>query len=139
MARPRMTDADRRRLVSTLALLGSDVPGERDAAALAASRIAARLGGWDALVVSRDPLLDAIAWARPQTPTQRGEVTPQAEAGELLKRHAALREETPLSPGDVQFLQAIAAWKRGISPKQAKWLADIRYRLGFAETYAPFV
>jgi hypothetical protein len=108
----------RARLAKTLALLASDHPGERDAAALAASRIVARSGTtWD-----------QILGGNPAEPRDRWRAT----CSELAKRPGALRI------WERKFVVEMQAFNR-ISPKQQTILDEIarfcqRERLRVADT-----
>lgn len=93
-----LSDHDRERLVRILKLLGSDQPGERDAAALAATRLVASTGmDWDDLL---DP-----ASAAPRVVVQRvrGWNEDEQEAAEARMRQ--LKDTTERQERQIRALR----------------------------------
>jgi len=109
-----LAPAERRRLVGALALLGSPVPGERDAAALAAHRIVTDRGlRWDDMLAdpASTPRLDAAS-----ATTWRWDVA-------LCARHPG-----DLRPWEHDFIANLQT-RRTISLKQRTALTKIAARL----------
>ena len=105
-----LSPSARRRLLGRLALLSSPVPGERDAAALAAARIVAEHDlRWADLIREADAPAPLLHYA--QEP-----VGWRAEAAALLRQHHGLFNHV-----EYDFLHNITTCAR-ISPKQAAWL-----------------
>jgi hypothetical protein len=103
--------ASRAKLAKVLALLGSDRPGERDAAALAAHRLVTQAGlTWQHVILSqpvkREPLFST--W--------------RATCAELAKRPGDLR------PWERSFVADLPAFPR-ISTKQRYVLGEIADRV----------
>ena len=118
----KLTPGDASKLVRILGLLGSDQPGERDAAALAADRLRRSRGlTWDEIVRSPAP--------PPQPADLRGSVNPVVADLDLAVRHRHRLDEWPR-----QFVDGLMK-RRGskpLTPKQAAKLHEIadELRLG---------
>lgn len=104
----KLTSVDRMRLARVLALLGSNHPGERDAAGLAAHRIVQGAGSsWEEVVAqSRMPSLPPPA-------------DPATSDLQICLRHAA-----HLSAWEREFCQTLTSCLRW-SPRQRAKLAEI--------------
>lgn len=104
---------DRRRLAGVLARLSSDYPGERDAAALLASRIVR-----DRDVTWLDVLRADLAAHTPDTADPRRNTAPGSDLA------LCLRHRGQLNGWEQQFIRSIAAVTRR-TPGQARKLAEI--------------
>ena len=114
----RLTAAERRRLIGALGLLASDRAGERDAAALAASRIMqGKALSWDALIASPAlPPPQPLPYSRPSS-------RPNSDL-EFCGRHIAR-----LNAWETNFVVSLAQQRRGLTPGQKTKLREIAAEL----------
>lgn len=108
-----LSRTDRDRLGKLLGLLGSDFPGERDAAAQAAHRIVMRAGLTWQQVVEPPPVEKKL----PELGTWRATVA------------ACLAKPGSLRPWEISFLRDLPQFRR-LSVKQRYVLKEIADRLG---------
>ena len=120
-----LTPAERRRLVGSLNLLASDLPGERDAAGLAAVRLLRRCGlDWETLI------------GCPAPPPQQPDL--QRSASAIIRDlDLAARHKPYLDAWQQEFVANLLnrVRARPLSPKQSEKLAQIAAELrarGFA-------
>lgn len=109
-----LTSADRDRLLKLLALLASDHAGERDAAALAATRLLRRAGlGWDDVIACHVPVALPIR---------------HVPLGWRRTVEFCLRHPGSLRPWEAGFLRNLRGFAR-LSQRQLSILTEIAERL----------
>ena len=113
----RLTPAERRRLVGALGLLASNLSGERDAAALAATRIV------QAKRLCWDDLIGGAVVPPPQPSHSRSSSRPNSDL-EFCGRHIAR-----LNAWEAGFVISLAQQHRLLTPMQTLKLREIAAEL----------
>ena len=112
---PALPGSIRDKLVRILGLLGSDQAGERDAAALAATRLLFKSGlTWHDVIVCAQPAIRVLPCMSAWRPTAR----------------ACLGQVRRLTPWEHRFLTNLCARNQVPSPKQLERLAEIATKVG---------
>ena len=112
---PALSGSIRDKLIRILGLLGSDQAGERDAAALAATRLMLKNSlAWHDIIVSSQPAIRVPPRIMPWRTTAR----------------ACLGQVRRLTPWEHRFLTDLCARNQVPSPRQLELLAEIATKVG---------
>lgn len=134
---PSLTAAERTRLISILGLLSSSFEGERDAAALAATKFLRDRGvTWDDVIPPPACAFSASrAWGAYHGDRREPPHSPENSAGWHGDLALCLRHLPELDDWPANFVTSISHRRKALTPTQAAKLAEIAGELrgqGFA-------